>query len=163
MDKNTNLWYPKYEDINILHTYVEVKMKRTKGFTLTELLAVLVVISILAVIAVPNISKLIQTYKQSLLNTQINNIEEAARDWGASNIYLLPTGDDISVVKTYEEVENGTEDKYGVLIINLGLLKESGKIASDIKNPVTNEPFDDNLKIYITNETSKITYKVQMS
>ena len=138
-------------------------MKRTKGFTLTELLAVLVVISILAVIAVPNISKLIQTYKQSLLNTQINNIEEAARDWGASNIYLLPTGDDISVVKTYEEVENGTEDKYGVLIINLGLLKESGKIASDIKNPVTNEPFDDNLKIYITNETSKITYKVQMS
>lgn len=134
-----------------------------KGFTLIELLAVIVILGMIGLILIPNISKSIETYKQGLLDTQVKNIENAARNWGADNIYLLPTGTDLTVSKTYDEIKDGYEEKYGVLIITLKQLKQDGYIDSEITNPATKQPFDDNLQIYITNEVNKINYEVKMS
>ncbi len=132
-----------------------------KGFTLIELLAVLVVMALLIAIISPSVIDLLDKRKQDLLDIQISEIEQAARDWGAKNMWALPTGKDLTVVKRYDEIKNGTDTEYGVLIINLRLLKETTNLNNDIKNPVTNTKFSDDLEIYITNEATKISYKVK--
>ena len=132
-------------------------MKR--GFTLMELLAVIVVLALIALILIPNFSKSLGTYRSSLLDTQIKNIEVAARQWAADNIYFLPTGNDINVVKTYEEVKNGYKEEYGVLIINLKILQENGYIDKNIKNSVTNEVISSDLEIRIINQDNKFKYE----
>lgn len=134
-----------------------------KGFTLIELLSVIVIIGLIGLITIPNISKTLEAYKQGLLDTQIKNIEEAARNWGADNLFLLPTGTDITVEKTYSEVKDGYNEEYGTLIITLKLLKENGYIDSDIINPVTKQQIPDDLEIKIINESNKYSYEVNMS
>lgn len=65
-----------------------------KGFTLTELLIVLIVIGIISALVIPNISKTLEQQKIKLYNKQVNQIIEITKDWSAKNIDKLPSGDD---------------------------------------------------------------------
>lgn len=60
-----------------------------KGFTLVELLAVIVIIGVVALIAVPSIMKNISESKESLYTTQVQNIELAAKKWATDSTSLL--------------------------------------------------------------------------
>lgn len=131
-----------------------------KGFTLIELLAVLIVLGVIGVIVIPITQNLLNKYRKTMLDVEIRNIEDAARDWGADNVYMLPKGDDLSVVKEY--YENGYEEDYGVLIITLDLIQKKGYIKKNIKNPVTQKEISPDTQIYITNKTNKMEYKVKM-
>ena len=64
-----------------------------KGFTLVELLAVIVITSVLTLITSVSVVGILKTSKNRLNNVQINSIKAAAQAWGADNIILLPDAD----------------------------------------------------------------------
>ena len=64
-------------------------MKRN-GFTLTELLGVIIVLGMIALIVFPNINKSIKNSKNKIYQEQVSLIEENARRWGIDHIHLLP-------------------------------------------------------------------------
>jgi prepilin-type N-terminal cleavage/methylation domain-containing protein len=116
---------------------------KKNGFTLAELLGVLVILSLIAIITVPAVTDSLQTYKVKLCNTQVDEIVEAARTWGSGNVSVLPTNDG----ETYT--------------LSLRKVADSGFIDSEIQNPVTKEYFDlDDTQIRITRVGKKYTYEV---
>lgn len=105
---------------------------KEKGFTLVELLAVLVILSIIFILVFPSVNKLLFAGKETIYQKQINNILNAAYDFSLKNINYLPESNE----KNY---------------ITLGELKHEGMIDFDIKDPKTQENFEDNLVISIHN------------
>lgn len=120
-----------------------------KGFTLVELLAVIIILSLLALITSTSITKLVSDSKDDLSDVQIQLIKSAAQTWGADNLSQLP---------------NVGECSY----ITLGDLKKYGIIDSKIINPKNNQEISDDLKIKISNDKNeygkeKISYEVNAS
>lgn len=112
-------------------------IKNNKGFTLTELLAIIVLISIFGIIAGPNLTKKIQSSEQEEKNTLSQNIENAAMIYAA---------------KYYsEKIVNCTENcEINFTLNDLeqdGLIDLKGKCSSAMDK-----------KIYIVREGSGIEY-----
>ena len=89
-----------------------------KGFTLVELMAVIIILGVLALITYPIIDKSIKNSKQKALERTITSIVEASYNYSIKN--------DLGYNKKYQILELET-------LINAGLIKR------DIINPVTNE------------------------
>ena len=119
-----------------------MKMKNKKGFTLAELLGVIVILLLLILIVTPIFIKYTKKASNSVYDVQINTIKSSARAWAEDekNIKLLPTIND-------ECIE-----------VSLEKLKELGYLDYNIKNPKTNEKFDDNLTVIIRKEGDTLTY-----
>lgn len=106
-----------------------------KGFTLVELLAVIIILTLLALLTSTAVTKLVKDSKEKLSNAQLRLIESAAEAWGADNLAKLP--------------ETGS---CGYL--TLQDLKEYGFIDSNILDPNNSQLISDDLKIKITTTTS---------
>lgn len=114
-------------------------MKR--GFTLIELMAVIVVLGILATISIISVDKIIKENKEETYKAQIATIEDAARTWGVKHIKELP-------------------DSNGAISVPLLYFKNEGIIPQDFKNPKTNKPFNDDLYVNISYEGGIYKYEV---
>ena len=64
-------------------------MKKQNGFTLVELLAVIVILAILIVIAVPNALRMSTNVKEKSYLTKIDNIENVAKIYGENHLTTL--------------------------------------------------------------------------
>ena len=115
---------------------------KKKGFTLVELLAVIVILSLILVIAVPSVNRYIKQSKEKAYNTQISTIIEAAQAYASANSGLLPRKEEF-VVK-----------------ITLGQLKSSGLIKEEVKNPNDDKYFDDALTIEIKKKGETYNYDI---
>ena len=105
-----------------------------KGFTLIELLGVIILLGVLALITYPIVDNAIKNSSAKALDESINNIENAAMQYGTQN----NLGYDI----TYQTLE-------------LGILKESGYLKDEqIKNPETDQPLNGCVG-YVWSESSK--------
>jgi type IV pilus assembly protein PilA len=103
-------------------------MNKRKGFTLVELLAVIVILAIILVIAIPNIIKVIDKAKLDIYKRNENLIINATRNYLASNLDKSPLNvGDIS-------------------IINLSELKNNNMIG-EIKDPNGNNNCDGKISI----------------
>lgn len=136
-----------------------------KGFTLVELMAVLVIIGVVAVLSVVSVTTVLKSYKNTLYQKQKKSIESAARLWASDNLLILPKGNSGSC--TYSGTtcnENGVElnGEYKTLVIDLQTLQTGGYISADLKSVRTKEPFN-NVKISITKDGNKLTYEIEDS
>ncbi|MBO5095602.1 MAG: type II secretion system protein [Bacilli bacterium] len=113
-----------------------------KGFTLIELMAVIILLGVLSLIATVTINNTLKENKESACEIQVGNIKAGAENWASKNVFDLPN-------------ENG-----GTVILTLKELKDAGFIDKDIKNPKTNELFDDSIQIKITKVDNSYTYEV---
>ena len=116
--------------------------KNIKAFTLVELLAVIVILSLLILVAVTTVSSQFKNSKDDLYDTQLDNIRLSAEMWGSDNKVLLKSIDDC-------------------VSLTLGYLKEAGYVDVNIKNTYTKEPFlDDEVFVNITKEENRYKYEV---
>lgn len=112
-------------------------MKKRKGFTLAELLAVIVILGIITSITVPIVTDQIDKYKTKVCVTQYDNILNAARSYGADHLTELGKS------KT----------------ITLKTLNDDGYIdASNMKDPITKNTISQDLKIIIEKVGKKYKY-----
>lgn len=114
---------------------------KEQGFTLVELLAVIVILSLIALISVPAITGIIKSSKETLSDAQKSNIELAAKNWASDieNISKLPTdGNSICVTLT--------------------TLQNEGYADLEIKDPKTGN--DLNVVVTITRSGKNLTYSV---
>ncbi len=115
-------------------------MKR--GFTLAELLGVLIILAVIAMIAFPIINKSLKDGKERLYNSQLEEIKLAAEKWAYKNINLLPTIDG------------------EVVTITLLNLKESGDLPLDVRDPRTNELMPNDMMISIEFKNNNYIFTV---
>ena len=117
-------------------------MKRN-GFTLAELLGVIVILSLISVITIPAVTDQLNNYRKRLCEAQLAEIVSAAKTWATDNIYKLPTSNG----ETYS--------------VTLETLSSYGYIDKDIQNPITKEKFDlEDTKVTITRSGKKYTYAI---
>ena len=129
-----------------------------KGFTLTEVLAVLVILGLLLAISFPAINKQITKYRNNLLEHEKNDIVLAAKLWGSDNEELLPTTTNDKIV-TLQELENGTTD-YGIIKLTYGDLVNKNYIDRG-QNPVTKKDIlDEDFYVLITKNNNKWQYQI---
>lgn len=112
---------------------------KEKGFTLVELLGVIVILAVIMLLVFPTVNNILSQSKDTIYQKQINSILSAAYDFSLKNIKYLPEYNQ----KSY---------------VTLGELKYEGMIDVDIKNPDTNEKFKDNLVISIHNVGASYKY-----
>ena len=115
---------------------------KNKGFTLAELLGVIIILGVIALISITAITNTMKENKEELYNIQINNIIVGAKTWASSHVFELPEQDGESITLTLAE------------------LKQDGFVESDITNPKTNELFSNDLKVKITKIDNNYNYEV---
>ena len=114
-----------------------------KAFTLVELLAVITILSIVALITIPAVTNTMSKQKEKLYYDQLNQLIMASKNWGADNTNVLQAnlGDNCNEFEYYslklstlQSINNGV--KY---------------LDEDFVNPKTDENFSDSevsLKVY---------------
>lgn len=104
---------------------------KKKGFTLVELLAVVVILALLALLTSTAVTKLVKDAKDDLSETQIQLIKSAADTWIADNLNNLPSSGSCGYL-TLEDL------KYYGLLDNIILdPKNSAEIPNDLKIKIT--------------------------
>lgn len=106
-----------------------------KGFTLVELLAVIIILSLLALLTSTAVTKLVSDAKDDLSETQIGLIKSATEVWIADNLNKLPDEGECSY-------------------LTLKDLKEYGVIDSSVLDPKNSQEISDDLKIKLTTSTT---------
>lgn len=114
---------------------------KKNGFTLVEVLTVLIILSIVVVIAVPIVDNAIKQSKERSYLIQLQGIEEAAKTWAGEHIFETPNE------------ENPTKT------LELSELIRLGYVEKDIINPKTKEPFI-GVKVVITYRNGTLEYTV---
>lgn len=115
---------------------------KKNGFTLVELLGVIILLGVLSMIAVPVVRDLIKSSKKELYEEQIKQIEQGLKNWAHDNIFLLP-------------------DDNGVITLSLGQLAQSGHVNYKIENPKNNKCFSTESELTITKYNNSYVYEVK--
>lgn len=113
-----------------------------KGFTLVELLAVLVILGIIMTITTPIVIKSINNSAEKLYNEQIILLENASAKW------LIEHTGEVDQSSTFEKC------------ISIEELKQGGYIPStDVINPKTKEAMNGCVKITYDENYKQFNYK----
>jgi prepilin-type N-terminal cleavage/methylation domain-containing protein len=114
-----------------------------KGFTLIELITVIILLGVVGFIVLPAVNSMIKESKESLYEEQLEEIKLASEKWAYKNTELLPTKEGESITLTLLE------------------LKRSGNLPVDIKNPKTGELLSNGLSIVITYKENTYEYEIK--
>lgn len=114
-------------------------MINKKGFTLIELMAVIVILGIITVIVYPTIDESIFKSKDTAYQTQVSDIINGAKNWAADNATLLP-------------------DKGKSVSVTLGTLQDGGYVNDDLQNPKNKKTIARSSSVKITNQSNQFKY-----
>ena len=106
-----------------------------KGFTLIELIAVIVILAIVMAVSYPKMLSVIEKSKISAFDTAKKNIISAAK-----NKYIASVND--SKVIEYSVVD----------------LIEDGYVSSNTKNPITGKDYEKEVKVVVVNEDNTVKF-----
>ena len=117
-------------------------MKNKKGFTLVELIGVVILIGLIALIAIPSVDYIITKTKNNAYNRTKDTLKDGLRNWVTDNKELI-----------YEDGEE--------IIVTLADLKEQGYVEYEIKNPKTSTCLANTMQFKITRvkNSEKDTYE----
>lgn len=116
-----------------------------RGFTLAELLGVIAILGVIALITVPAINRSLDSGREDLYDTQIQQLKKGASDYYTEHLSEMPLN--IGDVKC----------------MTIEALQNEGYLPLDIKNPKTNEPFSALTNICIEKKTeNEYEYKVEV-
>ncbi len=111
-----------------------------KGFTLMEIMTVIIILAVIATISFPLINNLMKQSKQSLYETQIKLVEDAAKKMTLEDTSLL--------------------NKTTSSCINIESIIKSGQIDSDeIIDPRNNEPITGSVVVTFDSDYNQYDYK----
>lgn len=113
---------------------------KKNGFTLVELLAVIVILSLLIVIAVPSVTKMSRKIQTNMFCDKVKDIEKAAELWGVDNEELIYSSEEVTAFN-YEKGENVVYQHAKVITVRE--LVKKGYQKSDDKDKSTVDPRDD--------------------
>ena len=129
------------------------KMKKKKGFTLIELMAVIAIIAILAAVLVPTVSGYINRSKKTAIITQVRTIVNAVESYNATSTSGIndndqlgsPTGNDTAANKLVnaELIAAGDINKLNTSV-TIGMYKRINA-DSDALNKIT---YDTSSKVF---------------
>ncbi len=100
---------------------------RKNGFTLVEMLTVIIILVIISLLAIFSITATVKSSAEKLYKVQIDSIIDASRTYAIKNNSILADSTEITICD----------------------LKRSSLLDNDLKNPKTEEPFDNDLIIKI--------------
>lgn len=115
-------------------------MKR--GFTLVELLGIIVVLGVIATIVTPVIQKTLSENKDSVYNSLMEQIKGDAKDYLSVNSKLLPENENDSIQ------------------VKIGDIKKSGLIQISIRNPKTDNIISNESYVTVTKKGNNYIYDV---
>ncbi len=75
-----------------------------KGFTLIEIIAVILILAIILVIAVPSFNSVIKEAKAKLYKTLNDTVVKTTKTYAAENVHLMPTEEGDSIEVTVDEL-----------------------------------------------------------
>jgi type IV pilus assembly protein PilA len=119
-----------------------------KGFTLVELLAVIIIISIISLIVFPVVTKQITQSKENLYDVQVQTIIKAAKEKALDEEEILEKAKYGTVYITIEELQE-TTDKDGKTYLE----------AEPIKNPIDDSVMDGEVKITYDESSKSYAYE----
>ena len=108
---------------------------KNKGFTLVELLGVIVLLGILSIVIIPKVGDSLENSKETALLTQEEQIKKAAYDFLVEHTELLDESDTIT--------------------LKIGILKQGGYLPIKLINPKTRKPLSNESTITITKNENK--------
>ena len=115
-----------------------------KGFTIVELLGVLLLIGLLSLIVYPVINGLVSNNKEKLYENQIKTLLNIASNWAIEN--------------------RGVYDENDVYTLTFEVLKKEGYIKdADIINPKTNKTLEGCINIFYNNPTKQFVFEYSES
>ena len=78
-----------------------------KGFTLVELLVVIVILGLISLVVYPAVIGIISDMRNSAYESQTKIIVKAAKEWGFENVSKLPEKDNTCTVNIFTLTSNG--------------------------------------------------------
>lgn len=116
---------------------------KKNGFTLSELLGVIVILGVISLITFPLVLNTLSESKEKAYLVQINQIKTAAKDYIIKNPSLSMNNDES-------------------FTIYIGELKRAGLLAVDLVNSKTNKSISNQSEILVTKENNNYTYVVNI-
>lgn len=111
---------------------------KNKGFTLIELMGVIVILSIIAIIAIPTIDRQLKEGREDLSENQLENIKTSARLWASDNTDKLPESGDVCYLRYSNLVTSGYVDEK-LIDINSSVELSDSNLQIEIKNANSNK------------------------
>lgn len=115
---------------------------KNRGFTLVEVLGIIVVLGIIAAIATPIVQTTISQNQEKVFNVIKEQLIDSSKDWAVKNASSLPNLDG-------EYVD-----------VTLGELKTNGVLRINVVNPKTNNVFSNKSFVRITKKNNNFIYQV---
>ena len=115
---------------------------KEKGFTLVELLGVLIILTIIILVLFPTISTYINNTKEKSFDSEMKIITTSLKNYAEGHKEILPLG----------------EGEY--VVLTLGQLKDFGIVSSILKNPLDGKQISDSMEVRITKHNASYTYEV---
>lgn len=132
-------------------------MQSNKGFTLVEILSVIVVLSLVMIISIPSISNVLNKSKNQINVITMKNLEQSAMLFG-QEIYMCDSTSNITeTLKSLLNLESITCKEANAILSNEGISVTVGFLKQNEYFKDDSDTVDETMEIEITEKNDRIS------